>query len=505
MKKTKPAVMLAAIATLTVLMAAAAYFLWFRGARGTESGPGVPAAGDSVNNHKKLYQCPMHPAVIREQHGHCPICGMELVPMQDNRAGSATGGAAAKTAPAPGADGSVSGAGESGSILYYRDPMHPWLTSDKPGKAPDCGMDMVPVYASAAGGEGIRIDPGMVQNIGVRIDTVRRRDLSREVRTTGAVGVDETRQYSVNAKIGGWVEKLYADYTGMTVKPGQPLLEIYSPELVATQEEYLQALRYANGLAGGPSPEAERNARDLVESARRRLRYWDIPEPSIEALEKSGRVRKTMTLYAPGGGVVLEKRVVAGQNVMPGTELFRIADLSKVWVLADLYQADLAYVRKGQAAEVELAYLPGGKFNGIVTFITPYLEGEARTAQVRVELPNTADYALKPEMAATVTIRSPVGKEALVVPDQSVIRSGRRNVAIVAVGNGHFEPREVEIGASGEGYLQILSGLREGERIVVSSQFLIDSESNLKAAVQSLSAAPAAPAEPHRPAETETR
>lgn len=378
-------------------------------------------------------------------------------------------------------------------IAYYKDPMHPWYTSDKPGKAPDCGMDLVPVYEGESDARGIKIDPATVQNIGVKVEEVVKRKLNKVIRTVGKIDYDERRVFSVNTKVMGWVEKLYVDYTGKHVRKGEPLMELYSPELVTTQEEYLQALNYRKKLQQSNLEEAKKGATELLESARRRLLYWDIPEREIRALEQRGTPRKTMTIYSPADGIVTEKMVHEGHNVMPGMEMYKIADLSSVWVLADIYQYELQWVKVGQSVDIELSYLPGKPLRGTVTYIYPYLNEETKTAKVRISVRNTSTVDLKPDMFATVKIASPISIDAVVVPDQAIIRSGERNIAVIALGGGYFEPRDVKLGAMSEGLVQVLDGIREGEKIVVSSQFLIDSESNLKAAISQMSAQPETP------------
>ena len=384
--------------------------------------------------------------------------------------------------------------GSSGSadrkIAYYKDPMHPWYTSDKPGKAPDCGMDLVPVYEGESGVQGIKIDPVTVQNIGVKVEEVVRKKLVKVIRTNGKVDYDERKVYSVNTKVMGWVEKLYVDYTGQVVRKGEPLLDLYSPELVSTQEEYLQAVAYRKKLAASDLAEARKGADELLRSAKRRLLYWDIPEREILALEERGTPKKTMTIYSPADGIVVDKMVNAGQNVMAGMELYKVVDLSTVWILADIYQYELPWVKVGQQAGIQLSYLPGSTFKGAITYVYPYLNDQTKTAKVRIVVRNTATFDLKPDMFATVKIASPVTIDAIVVPSQAIIRSGERNIAVVALGGGYFDPRDVRLGVESEGYIQILSGLKAGEKIVVSSQFLIDSESNLKAAISQMSSQP---------------
>ncbi len=368
-------------------------------------------------------------------------------------------------------------------IAYYHDPMHPWYTSDKPGKAPDCGMDLVPVYEGEGDTQGIKIDPITIQNIGVKTEEVTKRQLNKTIRTTGKVDFDETRIYSISSKVMGWVERLYVDYTGKSVHKDEPLMELYSPELVSTQEEYLEALRYEKRLKQSDNDQARKGATELVQSARRRLLYWDVPEYEIEALEQRGTPKKTMTFVSPVDGIVVDKMALKGRSVMAGMDLYKIADLSTVWVLADIYQYELPWVKVGQPVDLELSYLPGRAFKGRITYIYPYLNDMTKTVKVRIEVRNTPDLEFKPEMFATAKITSPLIVDAVAVPDQAIIRSGERDVVVIALGGGYFDPREVKLGVTADGYVQILEGVREGERIVTSSQFLIDSESNLKAAI----------------------
>jgi Cu(I)/Ag(I) efflux system membrane fusion protein len=424
-----------------------------------------PASHASSSTERKIlyYQDPMNPQITSSAPKKASD-GMDFVPVYEE-AGTGTG---------------------ERKIAYYKDPMHPWYTSDKPGKAPDCGMDLVPVYEGESNGKGIKIDPVVVQNIGVKFEDVVKRKLSRIIRTVGKVDFDERRIYSVNSKIMGWVEKLYVDYTGKLIHKGEPLMELYSPELVSTQEEYLQALKYRKKLESSSLEEARKGSDELIQSAKRRMGNWDVPESEIKALEERGTPNKTMTIYSPADGVVIEKMVQKGQNIMGGMELFKIADLSTVWILAEVYQYELPWVKLGGQVEIELSYLPGKSFKGTITYIYPYLNMESKTAKVRVEVPNTQSFDLKPGMFATVKISSPVTVYDVAVPEGAIIRSGERNVAVMALGGGYFDPRDVKLGVTADGYVQILDGIREGEKIVVSSQFLIDSESNLKAAISQM-------------------
>ncbi|MBS4033462.1 MAG: efflux RND transporter periplasmic adaptor subunit [Ignavibacterium sp.] len=422
-------------------------------------------SSEQGNKERKIlyYQDPMNPANTSPTPKKAPD-GMDFVPVYEKEKSSS---------------------GEK-KIAYYQDPMHPWFTSDKPGTAPDCGMDLVPVYEGESDAKGIKIDPVTVQNIGVKTAIAETRRLSKTIRTTGKVEYDETKVYSVNTKIMGWVEKLFVDYTGKYVSKGQPLMEIYSPELVSTQEEYLQAIRYSNKMSGSTSAEAQKGANDLVQSAKRRLLYWDISEKEIEELEERGSPTKTMTIYSPVNGIVIDKMVLKGQNVMAGMELYKIADLSTIWVQADVYQYELAWVKLGQPVDLELSYLPGKNYKGYITYIYPYLGMETKTIKVRIEVKNTTSIEFKQGMFATVKIKSPIVVNTVSVPEQAVIRSGERSIVVIALGGGYFDPREVKLGVSADGYIQILEGIKEGEKIVVSSQFLIDSESNLKAAIDQM-------------------
>jgi RND family efflux transporter MFP subunit len=312
--------------------------------------------------------------------------------------------------------------------------------------------------------------------------------MRKVIRTVGKIEVDETKLYSVNTKIMGWVEKLHVNVTGQPVKKGQPLLELYSPELVSTQEEYLLAVRYRKAISGSEVKEVLTGSESLVQSARRRLELWDITDAQIRELERTGVPTKTLTFYSPADGIVMEKMIVQGASVMPGMNLFQIADLSRVWVIADVYEYELPWVKLGQAAEMEMAYVPGKIFSGKVTYIYPMLSMETRTAKVRLEFANPAGrIELRPEMFATVRIVAEMGEPVIAVPEQAIIPAGPRRVAIVALTGGSFEPRDVTVGRSADGYLEILEGLQEGEQLVISSQFLIDSASNLRSAISAMS------------------
>lgn len=371
-------------------------------------------------------------------------------------------------------------------IAYYRSPMNPTETSPVP-KKDEMGMDYVPVYADQVSSDQIHIDPATQQNIGVTTELIKKMKLSRTIKTTANIAYDETKLYTISTKIMGYVEKLYVDYTGQAVKKGQPLLSIYSPDLVSTQEEYLQAIKYRNEISGSGSAMSKQGAEQLVQSAKRRLLYWDISEKEIQALEKRGTPEKTMTIYSPATGIVTDKMVINGQNIMPGMALYKIANLSTVWGLAQIYQYELPWIKVGNKVDLQLSYIPGKTFQGHMTYIYPYLDTDSKTVQVRIEIHNSNNYEFKPGMFADVAIKSPLTLETVAIPNQAIIHTGTRDVAIIALGNGYFEPRNVTLGARGDGgYVQVLNGIHEGENIVTSSQFLIDSESNLNAALNNM-------------------
>ena len=334
----------------------------------------------------------------------------------------------------------------------------------------------------------VQITPERQQLIGVKYGNVEMRPLEKVIRTVGRVDYDEKRIVTVSPKIGGWIEDLYVDFTGRFVRKGEPLLTIYSPELVSTQEEYLIALRAKKELEKSPFPEVAGSGGSLAESAKRRLKLWDISDDQIKELEESGQVKKTLTLHSPFSGFVLEKAAYKGMNVMPGVALFKLADLSVVWLYADIYEYELPFIRLGQQASIQLSYIPGETFTGKAIYIYPSLNPETRTAKVRFEIPNSHE-RLKPEMYANVEIKVHLGQK-LVVPEGAIIDTGLRQLAIVDKGSGYFEPREVKVGAKVDNYYEVIKGLKAGERVVTSANFLIDSESKLKEAVAGMAGMP---------------
>ena len=336
-------------------------------------------------------------------------------------------------------------------------------------------------------GKMVELAPGTVQIsserqqlTGVRTEAIAIRELTKTIRAVGRVDYNEKAITIVNTKVGGWIEKLFVDYTGKLVNKGQPLLSIYSPELVSTQEEYLLALKGKKELSSSSLPEITQGSVSLLESTKKRLLFWDITEDQIDQLEKSGTIQKTLLLYSPANGYVIEKDAFDGKYISPGETLYRIADLSTVWVNAEVYEYEIPFIRVGQEARITLSYFPGEVFTGKAIYIYPYLDQASRTVAVRFELSNPHG-KLKPNMYANVDIKVYVGKK-LAIRDEAVLDSGKRQIAFVDKGQGYFEPRELKVGAKVENYYEVLSGVKEGERVVTSANFLIDSESKLKEA-----------------------
>ena len=348
---------------------------------------------------------------------------------------------------------------------------------DEPENRPTAAsMEGMPGMNMTEGGS-VRLTSTQLRQFGITFGTVDVRTLTSEVRTAGLVTFDETKIVQVAPKFGGFVERLYVDFTGQPVRRGQPLLEIYSPELVAAQQELLLAGDLQRDIGRSTVPGVPESSTSLVEAAKRRLRLWDISEAQIEEILRTGQARRTLTLYAPASGVVIEKKVVRGQATVPGERLYTIADLSEVWIDAQLREADAAGARVGSGADIEFAGLPGRSFKGRVEYIYPTLEQETRTMRARVAVTNTGG-VLKPGMYATARLTTP-GRSALTVPTTAVIRTGDRNVVFVDMGGGDLMPHEVEIGATVGEYTEVLAGLEPGQRVVTSAQFLLDSESNL--------------------------
>ncbi|NOX36750.1 MAG: efflux RND transporter periplasmic adaptor subunit [Calditrichaeota bacterium] len=466
------------IASLIVLVAVGGYFMFSDSGAGTET---------EQQADGQLWTCGMHPEVILDKPGNCPICGMKLVPVKGTGAVEEDMGDMQHEDMAADAQKEKKPKKER-KILYWRAPMDPTEIYDRPGKS-KMGMDLIPVYedeAELGAGGTVRIDPVTVQNMGIRMARVEKRDFHKVIRTVGYIEYNEKTLYTVSPKISGWIERLYVDFTGQMVYPGQPLLEIYSPELVTTQEEYLLALNNLKLVNKTSFQSIRDGAESLLKASLQRLKYWDIPDSEIRRLEETGEVRKTLQLQAPARGVVIHKNAVEGSYVKEGQPLYQIADLSTVWVYATVYDHELPWIELGQEASMELSYLPGKTFKGRIIYIYPYLDKKARDVKIRMEFENP-DLELRPGMYANVMIKGKTIPDALVIPSEAVIRSGVRNIVFVVREPGKFEPRQVKIGEEGEdGLLRILSGLLPGEKIVVSAQFMLDSESRLQEAIQKL-------------------
>ena len=410
------------------LAAALAAGFWL----GQRQSGSVQQSGARAGAEKQLYTCGMHPQVIQDHPGTCPICGMELTPVRR-----------------------------------------------QPGT--DSASNSVPQADASA----ILIDPATVQNMGVRTGAVVKGPLRRTIRTVATIDYDETSLADVTTKFRGWIVKLHVNATGQQVHRGDPLFEINSPELYSAQTEYIVAQGEAPGAAG--------EASGMKANALTKLRYFDISDDQIAELQKTRQARKTLRVDAPRDGVVVDKAAVEGQMVDAGMRLYRIADLGLVWVQAQVFEQDVPFIRVGQEALVNLSYLPDRSFRGRVTFIYPTVDEKTRTVRVRMEFHNPG-YLLKPGMFATVELRAELAASALLVPDAAVLRSGAKNTVFVALDGGKFEPRSITLGPRGEGdQYQVLSGLAEGERVVTSGQFMLDSESQLREAIQKM-LHPAAPA-----------
>ncbi|MHB8138158.1 MAG: efflux RND transporter periplasmic adaptor subunit [Smithellaceae bacterium] len=344
----------------------------------------------------------------------------------------------------------------------------------------------------------VEIPQELQQRIGVKTVTVIVKPIQKTIRTVGRIEIDERRQATVNTKIEGWIEKLYVDYTGRYVKKGEPLAELYSPELLATQQEFINTIKWAgkqttttpgashnhDAQAGTPAPSSimtqllEKDAKATVAAARQRLRLWDVSAAQIKKIENTGQPTRTLTLYSPVSGYITQKMVVQGMKVMPGEKLFDIADFSSVWIVADIYEYELSSVRIGQPVKVTLSYFPGREWSSRIDYIYPVFSAETRTAKVRLTLPNP-EGQLKPQMFTNVEIRIDLGRK-LMIPDSAVIDTGKGQVVYVDRGNGFFEPREIQTGLRADGAVEVLRGLKTGEKVASSANFLIDSEAQLK-------------------------
>ena len=465
---------LAAWLIVLVALAGGAY-LYSDLLKGTRIGQMVGLKQESAA--KDVYYCPMHPDYKADKPGTCPICNMNLVKLEPQKD---AGGPAATADATPGKS-----AGER-KVLYWVDPMNPSHRSDKPGKAPD-GMDLVPVYAEEGEAAGslppgtVKISPQKQQLIGVQYGEVREQPISKTIRAVGRLAHDETRIARINPKVSGWIDQVYVNFTGDLVKRGQPIISVYSPDLVSAQQELLIAKKAKDMLGDGPFKDAGKSSIALYESARERLKLWDISEAQINRIEKTGVVSKALTLYSPIDGFVITRSAYKGMRITPETELYNIADVSTIWVLADVYEYEIPLIQLGQSATMTLSYFPGKTYTGKVTFIYHELEPTTRTLKVRLEFTNP-DFKLKPDMYANVELKIDYGNK-LAVPREAVLDSGEQQVVFVAREGGYFEPRRLTLGPLVGNQYVVLAGLQPGERVVISANFLVDSESQLKSAL----------------------
>ena len=395
--------------------------------------------------------------------------------------------------------GVAPGAAPARKLRYYRNPMGLSDTSPTPKKDP-MGMDYIAVYegedGATSGTEGsaaaLQFSTEKIQKLGVRSEAAQARTLQRQLRAAGRIEPDERRLFAIAPKFEGYVERLHVNVTGQIVAKGQPLFEAYSPELVSAQREYALAAQGVESLkeAGGS---AQLSMTQLAQSSLARLRNWDMSELQIKALAQSGETKRSLSFLSPVAGIVMEKKAQQGMRFMPGEALYQIADLSTVWVMADVFEQDIALVKTGQKATVKINAYPDQVWAAQVSYVYPTLKTETRTVQVRFELANPG-LRLKPGMFAQVELLAPARTAQVTVPVSAVIDSGTRQVVLVQRGVGRFEPREVRLGERNDDYVQVLQGVSAGEEVVVAANFLIDAESNLRAAITGFGAAPSASA-----------
>ena len=432
-----------------IAVGAGGYYILFNNASGSET--------HAHEDEGKLYSCGMHPNIIESEPGTCPICGMNLTPIKNSQKRETIDSKDRK-------------------IIYWRAPMNPNEVYDEPGKS-QMGMDLVPVYEDEGSASGVvTVDGSVLQSMNVKMEVVKSRRLSPIINTNGTLETDERREFAVTTKFDGWIEKLYVNYTGQKVRKGQKLVDIYSPELVAAQQELLTAVTYESSLKGSAKNE-------MIENAKRKLELFDISKDDIERILKTKEIKKHMTLYAPFNGTVLSKKILEGEMIKAGEEIIIIADLTNLWLKADIYESELEKIKVGSTAEVFFSYSPEKSYQGEITFIYPTVKQNTRTVEVRIDIQNLND-ELKPSMFGNVIIKGKDLGEVSTIPETAVLRSGKRNMVILSLGEGKFKPVDVNLGLYSEGYYQVLSGVRLNDVIVSSGQFMIDSESSLRSAVK---------------------
>ncbi|KUO62981.1 hypothetical protein APF79_14465 [bacterium BRH_c32] len=444
--------LLIGIASIIIVMIAG-YFIFYNN--------GSEFNDHNISEHNQLWTCGMHPQIIMNEPGNCPICGMKLVPKQ-------------------GSNSSNNNSGER-KIIYYRSPMDPTITSQYPRKD-EMGMDYVPVYDDEASSDGtVKISPTVIQNINVKTEKVAKRKIRNIITTNGVLTTNETEEYIVTTRVNGFVQKLYVNYVGKRINRGDKLMDIYSPELVVAQQELLTAVSYQQAISNSDIQDILKSGDELIKNSVKKLQLLEMPDSDIKKLMNTKDVKTYVTLYAQQTGTVISKNVLEGQKINPGMPLLQITNLNTLWLMADVYEFELSKLSLGTKAEIKFNFKPGVIYNGKVSFIYPTIEPKTRTVKVRIDVQNNGE--LKPDMLANVIIMGKELDNALVAPENAIIRSGKNDIVIIALGEGRFRPQNVLLGEYSDGYYQVLNGLSEGDQIVTSAQFLIDSESNLRTAV----------------------
>jgi len=411
------------------------------------------------SNHstdETLYTCGMHPNIIENKPGNCPICGMKLTPIKNSNN--------KKTDY------------KNRKVIYWRAPMNPNEIYDAPGKS-QMGMDLVPVYEDEGSASGVvTVDGSILQSMNVKMEFVKNKNLSPIIYTNGNLQIDERKEIALSTKFDGWIQKLYINFTGQKVTKGQKLVDIYSPKLVAAQQELITAVNYEYSIKGLSKGK-------MIDNARKKLELFDISTEEIENIVKTKKATKYMTLYAPFNGTVLAKNAIEGEMVKAGVEIIKMADLSNLWLKADIYESDLEKISIGSKTEVNFSYNPTKIYSGNISFIYPTINPLTRTATIRINLTNNND-ELKPAMYGNVKIMGNNLGETLAVPETAILRSGKNDIVILSLGDGKFKPADVKLGLYSDGFYQVISGLKQNDVIVSSGQFMIDSESSLRAAVK---------------------
>lgn len=395
---------------------------------------------------RKIYYCPMHPQYTSDKPGSCPICGMNLVELKEEET-------------------------TKRHKTYYC-PMHPEYKSDKPGSCPICGMDLIELEEKKIQ-SAIHISPEKQQMIGVKFSEVRKIDLIKEIRTVAKFEYNEKNIFIYSLKFSGWIEKLYANFTGKYVRKDETLFEIYSPDVVSAQEEYLSVLRLAENKTG--------DFEEILQKAKRRLLWWSIPEDVVKEIEKTKEPKRAIPMKSPWSGFIIEKNIFEGKFVEAGENIFKIADISEIWAICDIYESDIQFIKIGTPVLITTSY-SNKRFYGKVSFIYPSIDPQTRTVRIRVDISNK-DFEVKAEMFGEAYIRVHLGQR-LAIPESAVLDTGTKKIVFVDLGNGYIEPKEIETGERASGYIEVKNGLEELERVAESANFLINSESKLQEALK---------------------